>query len=828
MRRVRLMKATPEGDRLRHRYRVLRRLLAANSEMLELMGDLEADLAHLDPGEHGIGQRVLRLLDGSLLLAENLNILTDDAHCALYGAHAEIEDSVRSILRSFPNPAALPFMVSLEEAGVERAREVGGKAANLGSLRAVMPDVVPNGFILTTAAYRFFLTENKLHEPIRNLLRDLSLITGRRLFKERTAAIRALIGASPVPSRVVEALDRGVRLFGESLPPRWAVRSSAVGEDGPMSFAGQFETVLDVSVDRLASAYRTVIASRYSDHAVLYRLAGGLVEVDTPMAVLVLPMLDARAAGVLYTRDPADESADRMLIDAVAGLADAMVRGDEAASSVFALRNRPGEIETRRAEGKSATGGSAPAGFPLASREIRSLVELGLQVEAHGRRPLDIEWVLTREGAWRVLQCRPLRSFVGESHPGPLLGAPDPVATGGMTIFPGRAVGPAYLARTVDDLLSAPDAAILILPQAGPELAAVLPRAAGVVAEQGNPAGHAAALIREFAVPSLFGVPDAQRRLGHSSSLSLDATQRLVFEGALWPEVRERVRSRIRHLPARRLTNPLVERVLALNLTNPQAVTFRARACRSVHDIVRFTHEKAVAAMFDLTDEVDRQGRHRVFRLESAVPLDLFILDLGAAIPSEAQERAAVRPDEIASPPFQALWRGMTRPGTSWAGRTKVSVSGFLSVLATSIADRPAGARDLGGRSYIMVAPDYVNLNARLAYHFAMVDAFVSPAPENNFVNFRFRGGAAGADRRSLRARFLSDVLLHSGFGVDCRGDLVTAWLRRHPRAASEEGLATLGALMACARQLDMLVSSEADARHFAERFTAGDYGAFA
>jgi pyruvate,water dikinase len=125
------------------------------------------------------------------------------------------------------------------------------------------------------------------------------------------------------------------------------------------------------------------------------------------------------------------------------------------------------------------------------------------------------------------------------------------------------------------------------------------------------------------------------------------------------------------------------------------------------------------------------------------------------------------------------------------------------------------------------VAPDYINLNARLAYHFAMVDAFVSPVPENNFVNFRFRGGGAGPERRDLRARFIAEVLHRSGFGVDSRGDLVTAWLRRYPRRVSEEGLSTLGALLGCARQLDMLISDEATVRHFVECFAAGDYAAF-
>jgi pyruvate,water dikinase len=148
--------------------------------------------------------------------------------------------------------------------------------------------------------------------------------------------------------------------------------------------------------------------------------------------------------------------------------------------------------------------------------------------------------------------------------------------------------------------------------------------------------------------------------------------------------------------------------------------------------------------------------------------------------------------------------------------------------MSASMRDPRASIRRLGEYNYIIVAPDYLNLNARLAYHFAMIDSLVSDTPEYNYVNFRFRGGGAQADRRNLRARFLSEVLLMSNFRVDRRGDLVTAWMRRYTREASEEGLTLLGKLMGCARQLDMLMNNEKTMRHFVERFLEGDYQAFA
>jgi len=263
-------------------------------------------------------------------------------------------------------------------------------------------------------------------------------------------------------------------------------------------------------------------------------------------------------------------------------------------------------------------------------------------------------------------------------------------------------------------------------------------------------------------------------------------------------------------------------------MVDPDSRSFRADGCQSVHDIVRFSHEMAVAAMFDMGDRAVKQGRQRAFRLDTDVPLDLTMLVMGSVLSEGHGSRRSIKPDEIRSIPFQALWRGINHPEISWAGRRRVSMAGFSSVVAASMTENQGSRRGLGKRNYIIVTPEYLNLNARLAYHFAMLDALVSDVPQNNFVNFRFRGGGAGVNRKDLRARFLREVLLRSNFSVDRRGDLVTAWLRGHSKNESEEALNLLGKLMGCARQLDMLMDSETTVQHFVERFLQEDYQAFA
>jgi pyruvate,water dikinase len=810
------------GATFRLRYEAFRHMLGMNGELLELMGDLEADLRFLPDSDPRVRGPVVRLLDSTLLLAETLNSLTGGHFAALYEAHARIEKALRDRLRR-GSPAAVAALRNLFDVRLGDEPQVGGKAAHLGEVKSVLPSRVPDGFVITTEGFWHLFGRGETPHAVRGLIADLDVVTDHELFRQRAAAARELLVATAVPEAVREAIRAGVEPLRGAARHGWAVRSSAVGEDGALSFAGQFDTELGVAEDELVEAYRRVVASRFSDRALMYRLVAGLSEASTPMAVLFLPMVSARAAGVAYTRDPTRGKEDRMLVSATSGLADRLVTGREQGDSFVLRRDRPGELVEARHEEKDCSPG-ATAEPCLSSAELRALAALALEVESVFGAPQDIEWALDENGALWVLQARPLRMVTDteERTPQP---RSEVLMAGGMTVAPGRAVGPVHSLGPGGEGGAVPDGVILVAAQATPEQAAVLPHAVGFIAAQGNPAGHLAALLRELGIPSLFGMEDALDRLAPRRLVGLDATGRRIIAGDPWPGVRARGLELLQRRRQRPAPHPLYEHVLRLNLTDPMSSSFRASRCRSLHDIVRFCHEKTVSVLFEQSD-ARVSGERRPVALGTEIPLHLTVIDLGGAIDSARVSAGRIAPEHVASRPFAALWEGVTTRGVQWAGRTTVSLRGFASVAMGQ--QEATGPRSLGERNYLLVSPDYLNLNARLAYHYTTIDTWVEETAENNFVNFRFRGGGAAGERRDLRARFLEEVLLRSGFGVDRRGDLVTAWLRRYPPERCEEGLTMLGRLMGCARQLDMLLDGPAAVRRYVELFLAGVYAEFA
>ncbi|MEW6443763.1 MAG: PEP/pyruvate-binding domain-containing protein [bacterium] len=829
------------GVSVRHSYESLRSLLNRNTLLLERMAELEADLRFSLPESPHVHGRIRRLADEVLLLVEDLNVLARDRFKDAYRAYARIRSVLARDLETLAaGRKARPLVLPLEGASQAPPDLIGEKAAHLARILGPYPELVPPGFVVTTAAYWQLLHAGELLPALLPIFKELDVIRDPDLLRGRLEEVRRAIRTAPWPARIrEEILEQAAR---RRAPQGWAVRSSAAGEDGRYSFAGQFTSLLHVPETELPSAYRRVVQSRFEERAVAYRKALDLEEIETPMAVLFLAMVPARSAGVVYTRDPGSRDADRMIVQAVWGLAEGLVTGRMEADQYVLTRSDPLRVLEERIVPKPRGIGPAPQGgtreeaIPperalaptLGRRELGRIREIARSLEALFRAPLDIEWAMEPSGAIRVVQARPLVfEGVGVAVSAERSDAAKPLLEGGTTIQAGRAAGPAVCAGAGRLPGKVPERAILVLPAATPEISTLLPFLAGCIAEMGNPAGHAATLLREWRIPSLFGLPGALRLLENGMPIALDATNRRVHEGCPWPELQaEKPEPRAAAAKPSAAPGPFGEPVFALHLSDPESARFRPEGCASLHDLIRLVHEKAVEALFELGDAQAGSRMRGGKRLASEIPLPLVVLDLGGAIEPEAEKQKTVQAAQIRSVPFQALWRGVTDPRVSWAGRQQVSMRGFGSVLVSAMAGGGAGRR-MGERNYLLVAPDYLNLNARLAYHFAMVDALVGESPDNNFVNFRFRGGGARADRRELRARFLFEVLLRSGFAADRRGDLVTAWLRRYPRSRSEEALALLGRLMSCSRQLDMLIGHLRAAHEYAERFLAGDYAAF-
>jgi pyruvate, water dikinase len=819
-------------DRLKRKYLAFRELLTLNNECLELISGLQEDLQFVVAERDIIGAPVSAIFEKAYGVVGALEALTGLRYAQLTDALNDQRSEVERYIAACQELVTPKLSAWLTEFGMNAISEVGGKAAALGEIKHRLGLPVPEGYVLTTAAYWQFCGK-PLWQAIRDAIRGAD-VDNLEALHSISARLAQMIMVQPLPRAVEVAItERALALKTGELG--LAVRSSAVGEGGEKTFAGQYLSLINVARDQVVEAYKQVIAGRFSSRALAYRLSTGLLEVESPMAVLFLPVIRARASGIMYTRDPGEAKARVLWVTSTKGLGMDVASGATPADLFIMSRKRPYAVVDRHLVSKDeeitalAGGGlqrrrleTAEARTPsVEERELRLLTEWGIRLEEHFGTPQDVEWAIDDERSLWILQSRPLA--LAESHRA-RRSKPraQPVLSGGRTVFPGQVAGPACLVEDAQGLDKAPEGAVVFLRKASPEIAEILPRVAGLVAEWGNVTGHAAALLREFRVPSVFLMSGAFERLKTGDPVSLDAVQAKVYAGLLW-ETR-RPGTGTQDLSRDRSGNPVSQRLLTLNLLDPSAFNFRPAGCKSTHDVLRFCHEKAIEAMFVVNDIELEQHQQRSRKLETTMPLHVYVLDLGGGTAPRNSDGGTVSPSEVISRPFQSLWRGLTHPTVSWKREMPASFSDLASVMAGSLSSHSSATRGFGERSYLLVADEYMNFNSRLAYHFSLVDACLSDTPSANYISFRFAGGGATRQRRGLRACFLEACLTHYGFHVDRRGDLLNAWFKKGSAEDTSANLDILGRLLVSSSQLDMFMSSQDVMRWYVQQFLAGNY----
>jgi pyruvate,water dikinase len=552
-------------------------------------------------------------------------------------------------------------------------------------------------------------------------------------------------------------------------------------------------------------------------------------------------MVRASVAGTLHTTNPNHPESRRMLLGVTRGLADRAAGGGARLSTYELSREPPCEVLDYRAakntemvvgrpEGgvaEVAVGPDCGGAAELTAPEAQALARVGLRIERYFKQAQEIEWARDADGTLYVLQTRRLqvaRTAEPRTNLPEILGRHRVLMRGqGHVACRGVSCGRVQRLTDLTDLSAVASGVVLIARRGSPRFVCVMPRVAAILTDIGAPTGHMAALAREFRVPTVVDCGDVTRRLGDGQEVTVDADDNVVYEGRVEALLQHQLVEETDFEDAEeyRSLRRLLRRVTPLQLVDPHSDDFRAERCRSVHDVIRLAHEKAVEELIGLHAKGTISGAESARRIDSGLPLNLRVIDIGKGLDAAVASLpagASIKPESLRSAPMLALWTGLSTPGVWNTEPVGVNWRTLMASATSATVNRSTG------RNLAVVSDSYVNLSLNLGYHYNMVDALLCDDREANHVYFRFVGGASDSERRTRRAMVVREILEQLDFSARQSADLVVARLRKLPRAETESRLQAIGRLIGFARQIDALMHSEAMAAHFVDAFLRGDY----
>lgn len=312
------------------------------------------------------------------------------------------------------------LVFGLEDIDKTKFMVVGGKGANLGELSKIKGIQVPDGFCISTEAFKRIIEETP---SIKKLLEQLPLlrVEDRVKIRELSGEIRRVIEETAIPRDIHSAITHFLSQFGEK--NAWAIRSSATAEDLPhASFAGQQDTYLNIiGKEAILQHISKCWASLFTDRAIIYRMQNGFDHNQVYLSVIVQRMVSPQASGILFTADPITSNRKLLSIDAGFGLGEALVSGlvsadcykvqdEQIVDKMIATKKlaiyglKEGGTKTQQIDPdqqKSQT---------LTEQQILQLARIGRKIEEHFGCSQDIEWCLA-DDEFYIVQSRPITTL---------------------------------------------------------------------------------------------------------------------------------------------------------------------------------------------------------------------------------------------------------------------------------------------------------------------------------------------------------------------------------------------------------------------------------
>ena len=208
----------------------------------------------------------------------------------------------------------------------------------------------------------------------------------------------------------------------------------------------------------------------------------------------------------------------------------------------------------------------------------------------------------------------------------------------------------------------------MLLQHTSPDAMVAMQRASAIIAETGSLTGHMASVCREFGMPTVINLPGATSLLEEGEVVTVDAIGGRVFKGEI-PELlalRLQPRRPAADTPALILLRRIASYIMPLHLVDPHSELFSPANCTSLHDVMRYAHEKSYSEMFLISDSVTEGSMGAASQLVCPVPLDLYIIDLGGGLRNPESRR--VTPGDVISEPFAEVLSGMLNPAVQARG----------------------------------------------------------------------------------------------------------------------------------------------------------------
>ena len=813
-------------------FQKFRELLEYNNQTLELIADIGEKLSgdylfdrhYIESIVDELGQVVYKVV-------YNLNRIAPQKYLELFEVFEKAKADLQAELNSrFTIPRG-EYVYPLSSVSKEMADYVGEKMAALGEIRNRLGFPVPEGFVISTYAYKRFVEYNKLERWIESFMEAGLDPAGEDLEKKsRELGERVLQGK--IPPEIQKAIQKTLsQVSGEN--SGWALRSSAIGEDGPSSYAGQYRTLLNLRSSQIMQGYKEVVASLFFPQVITYRQGRKVDQREMAMAVGCIRMVSPQVSGVLYTADPAHLDIDRIIVSACWGLAKLVVEGEGETDQFMISKIFPHSVLTQKIGKKEkqyvlADGGISLKAVPLEKQErtcleplaLRQLVEGALRIEQYMKTFQDIEWAIDPQGQILFLQARPLHIGTDlKSYKGKLAtrahGYPILLNGAGAVASRGIGAGTVFEVRSEEEAQHFPRGSVLVLKSTSARMSKLVPMASAVVTDIGVVAGHMATICREFRVPAIVDTLQATQVLHTGMEVTVDAEENIIYQGIVQELLTAQLAEKIPYEETYefKLLRRLLKKISTLHLTDPQANDFTASHCTTYHDIIRFAHETAVRRIAQGIQPRQLGLRTSNKKLKLPIPLDLVLVDIGGGI-KEGVSSQSISLEQISCAPLLVLLGALTAPGVWQSLPVDLDLKGLLSSLTNPVSSTESLQINLA-----ILSKEYFNLSLRLGYHFNMIDACMVDDQNSNYIYFRFFGGVTEIIRRTRRGKLLAEILEKSDFAVESKGDLVIARIKKISRQSMEEKFRLLGRLIGFTRQLDVSLKTERDIEFYVDQF---------